>query len=177
MKKIIALVLALVIVFSFAACSTSGEGEESTTPADENANEQVETKKHDRRDLPYTHPMSDAMKYLVEKTWEADGDELVWFDPDADVLDNEAVRYYGMFGDNYYIFFEHVGWNVEFGCYYEIAGEGFAHSEMFEIYAYKNESFISLESAYENGYIELGEIMIIADIHADFEDYIATYNK
>jgi hypothetical protein len=70
-----------------------------------------------------------------------------------------------------------VGWDIEFDCYQEVAGEGFTHGEMFEIYAYKNESLITLESAYENGYLELGEVMIIADIHADFEDYIATYNK
>jgi hypothetical protein len=177
MKKIIALFLVFVFVFGLVSCNVNGEGEESSTPVSEGADEPSESKKHDRRDLPYVYPMSDAMKYLIEKELATDGDALVWFDSDADVLDNEAVRYYGMFGDGYCILFQHVGWDIEFDCYQEVAGEGFTHSEMFEIYAYKNESLITLESAYENGYLELGEIMIIADIHADFEDYIATYNK
>lgn len=179
MKKIIALLLALVFVFSLASCATDGEGEESTTPAEESSSEPAESEvvDHGRIELPYRHPMTDAMKYLIENAWESDGGEkLVWFDENAAVLDNEATRYYGLFGDNYLIIFKHIGWDIEGGgCIIDIGGESFRHSEMFEIYAYKDGRFTELSMAYESGYFELGELMIIADIHAAFEEYIEMY--
>ena len=183
MKKIIALLLALVFALSLVACNTDGEGGESTpsNPGESiNSPDESEGKKHDRIDLPYRTPMPDGIRYLIEDTWEAKkGEELVWFDEDADVLDNEATRYYGLFGaDNYYIIFKHIGWDIEGGgCVVDIGGQKFRHSEMFEIYAYKNEKFIDLTSAYEYGFIELGELMIIADIHAEFEEYIQMYTE
>ena len=178
MKKIIAILLALLLMLSFASCVSVGDGDESSTP-EESTPAESEGKKHDRIDLPYTYPMTDAMKYLIETAWENNKDEkLVWFDEDADVLDDEAARYYGLFGNNYLIIFMHIGWDIEGGgCSFDIGGEKFSHSELFEIYAYKDGRFTELSMAYENGYIELGELMIIADIHAAFEEYIDMYTE
>ena len=179
MKRIIALLLALVFAFSLVACASDGEGNESTTPPseDESTPTDGEGKKHDRIDLPYIYPMSDGMKYLIEDAWEAsESEKIEWFDSDADVLDNEAIRYYGLFGNGYYILFEHIGWDIEGGgCVIDIAGESFRHSEMFEIYGYKDEEFTPISMLYENGLLEFGEIMVIADIHAEFEKYIDMY--
>lgn len=180
MKRIIALLLALIFVFSLVACSTEGEGNESSAPKTEESTPE-ESKKHDRISLPYRTPMADGMKYLIESTWSHghDGERLIWFDEDADVLDNEATRYYGLFGaDNYLIIFKHIGWDIEGGsCIIDVGGQKFSHSELFEIYAYKDEKFVDLYTAYERGYIELGELMIIADIHSAFEEYIQMYSE
>ena len=74
--------------------------------------------------------------------------------------------------------FEHIGWDIEGGgCVIDIAGESFRHSEMFEIYGYKDEEFTPISMLYESGLLELGEIMIIADIHTEFEEYINMYEN
>jgi hypothetical protein len=182
MKRIIALLLALIFVLGLVACAPDGEGEESSAPETEEstpAPEESELKNQDRIKLPYRYEMSDALKYLIENAWESEKEEeLVWFDEYADVLDNEATRYYGMFGNNYYIIFEHIGWDIEGGgCTIDIGGESFSHSEMFEIYGYKEGTFTELSMLYESGLLELGELMVIADIHAEFENYIKMYTE
>lgn len=180
MRKIIAFILAMAFVFSLVACASDGKGEESSAPeTEESTPAESEGKNHDRIDLPYRYPLSDGMRYLIEETWKKNKDESIeWFDEDADVLDNEATRYYGIFGDGYYIIFKHIGWDIEGGgCSFDIGGETFSHNELFEIYAYKDERFTQLSMLYESGLIELGELMIIADIHAEFEEYIEMYTE
>ena len=180
MKKIIALMLALMLALGLVACAADGSDGEST-PADSTessaAPAESESKNLDRTGLPYRTPMSETVQYMIGKAWKSyDGNDAVWFDEYADELDNEAMRYYGVFGDDYIILFDHIGWDLEFDCSVDVAGENFLHKGLFEIYGYKDGRFYDLATLYENGEIELPEVMIIADIHAMFEQYIKTYS-
>ena len=167
MKKILALMLAMLLLICSVACADNGDGGESSAP------ENNESSSGDKEaiDLPYVVELSDTVKYMIENDRkEFMGEEAVWFD--ASEPNYEAMRYYGIFGENCHIVFYHIGWDMEFDCSVSVAGEEFIHGEMFEIYAYKDNFFYDLGEAYEKELISLPEVMILADIHAEFESSI-----
>ncbi len=178
MKKIIAGLLALVFAICLVACNNNTGGEGSSTPeSSESKPESSSGNIPDRIELPYTVPMSETIKYAIETDWyDKTGEVLIWFDENAEKLDYEGTRYYGYFSD-YLIIFKHVGWNVEYDCVLEVAGQRFVHGEMFEIYAYKNGSFYDIQSAYEDKKLTFPDVAIIAEIHDAFESYIKTYSE
>ena len=168
MKKIAALMLAILLLLCAVSCVDNGDGVESSSPEENNDSSNVSK---EPLELPYVVEMSETVKYMIESDWKNyKGEDIVWFD--AYAPDYEATRYYGIFGNNCYILFYHVGWDLEFDCAIEIEDETFSHSEMFEIYVYKNNFFYDLSEAYELEIISLPEIMILADIHAEFESTI-----
>ena len=179
MKKIIVMLLAVVMLISLASCTKPADGGDSSSSS-ESSHEIPESSPDSdsgRIDLPYTLPLSDAEKYLIETAWkERFEEEMVWFDKDAEELDYEAVRYYGYFS-GYLVFFDHIGWNIEYECAINILNLTFAHDEMFEIYAYKDGKFYEIQTAYESGKLTYGDVGILAQIHEKFESYIKTYSS
>jgi len=169
MKKIAAIMLAILMLFVAVSCVDTGNGTESSTP------ESSESQSGDKETpgLSYVPELSETEKYMIETDWkEFKGEDIVWFDAFADELDYEATRYYGVFGDNCRVLFYHDGWDLDFSCAVSVADEEFVHDELFEIYLYKNGFFYELGEAYEKEMIDLPEIMILADIHVEFENYI-----
>ena len=169
MKKIAAVMLAILMLFVAVSCVDTGNGTESSAP------ESSESLGGDKEnsDLPCVLELSETDKYMIETDWkEFKGEDIVWFNADADELDYEAARYYGIFGDNCHVLFYHEGWDLDFACAVSVADEEFTHDELFEIYLYKNGFFYEIGEAYEKEMIELPEVMILADIHAEFENYI-----
>ena len=176
MKKITAILLALLLLLCAVSCVDPGEGKE-TTEDPESSVPPESSQIPDRIDLPYVFPMSEAMKYKIETEWyEYTGEFLVWFDENAETLNGNAIRYYGIFSDHI-ILFRHVGWDLDYGCSIKVAGYRFEHDELFEIYAYKNGKFYEIQSAYEKEFLTLPDIFIISEIHAKFEDYIKMYSE
>lgn len=168
MKKIVAIMLTVLLLLCAVSC-VKGEGGESSSPE----NSESESGEKEALDLPYVVELSETELYMIETDWKQfKNEELVWFDASADELDYEAMRYYGLFGEGYPVLFYHSGWDLGFECAVSIAGEEFSHDEMFEIYVYKNNFFYELGEAYEQEMISLPEIMILADIHAEFESCI-----
>lgn len=177
MKKIIVMLLTLALLVGFAACNKpSDNGEGSSSPESSESKPESSESKPDRTELPYTVPMSDTVKYAIETDWyDQTGEIVTWFDKDAEKLDYEAIRYYGYFS-GYLVLFKHVGWDLEYECALEVAGQRFVHDEMFEIYAYKDGSFLELQSAYESEKLTFPDVAIIAEIHGEFEEYIKMYS-
>ena len=178
MKKIIVMLLALAILLGLAACVKPVEGGDSSSAPESSEKSPESSTEGDsgRIDLPYTVPLSDTEKYTVETAWKDKfGEEMVWFDKDAEELDYEAVRYYGYFS-GYLVFFDHIGWNLEYECALQISNLTFVHDEMFEIYAYKDGKFYEIQTAYESEKLTYGDVGILAMIHEKFESYIKMYS-
>jgi hypothetical protein len=113
MKKIAAVMLAILMLFVAVSCVDTGNGTESSAP------ESSESLGGDKEnaDLPYVLELSETNKYMIETDWkEFKGEDIVWFNADADELDYEAARYYGIFGDNCHVLFYHEGWDLDFAC-------------------------------------------------------------
>ena len=179
MKRIVAILLAAAACLCFVACTTGDDQPPAETPAEsESLNPSDSGEAGSKRDpLPYRAELLEAEIFNLERDFLKFKDTMpTWFNEKAEKLDPTATRYYGIFGGGYIIIFVHEGWDLDFECSFEVAGESFSHSELFSIYAYKGGIFYELSEAYEREYLELAEIMLIADIHAEFEEYIKKYS-
>ena len=165
-------------MIGFASCANPDGETDKESSAPESTEKKPESSKGpeskpDREELIYIHPLTDAEKYMIERDWKQKNneEELVWFDKDAAELDYEATRYYGVF-DGYQIIFKHIGWEFDYKCGIELAGEMMAHDQLFEVYAYKNGQFYNVVALYESEKLNYYDALIIADTHERFENYI-----
>ena len=187
MKKIIAILLACLMLLTFAACNSdkdknenggesSGAPSQSQTPGDTEGSGSSEGDgsefESDSKELPTVIAMSDAEKKEIENAWlSRSGEKLTWFDVNSDKNEYTATRYYGMFGDDYYVIFKYIGWDMDGECVFKVGDYSFKHSELFEIYAYKDDVFYEIDGLYKEGKLHFAEVMILSDIHKGYESY------
>ena len=167
MKKLTALMLAILLLLCAVSCVETGEGGETSAPESGEGPVGGDS----ALDLPYVHELSETELYMIETDWKAfKGEDAVWLDVSEPSY--EAMRFYGIFGDNCYIIFHHIGWELENDCSVSVADKEFVHGGLFEICAYKDNIFYDLGEAYEAELLSLPEVMILADIHSRFESSI-----
>ena len=180
MKKIIAIFLACLMLLTLAACNSDKDKNENGDKESSGAPSQSMTSdgsaesgtSGDSKELPTVIAMNDAEKKEIENAWLLrSGEKLTWFDVDSDKNEYTATRYYGVFGDNYYVIFKYIGWDMDGECVFKVGDYSFKHSELFEIYAYKDDVFYEIDGLYKEGKLHFAEVMILSDIHKGYESY------
>ena len=183
MKKIIAILLACLMLLTFAACNSDkneNDGKESSstppqsgTPAESGSEGSESGSDTESETLPTVIEMTAAEKKAIEDAWLAkSGEALEWYDGEEAENAYDKTRYYGIFGDGYYVFFKNIGWEEDAECIFKVGDYSFAHDDLFEIYCYKEGVFYELHELYESEKLFFAEVMIISYVHEGFESYL-----
>ena len=107
--------------------------------------------------------LSERKKEAINEAWMKKADEtLSWSDIDAGVY--SGARYYGTFNGFDIILIEYVS-VVDSGGHMVVAKYVFRHNTSFNLYAYKDGVFYTLNEAYENTLLTRKQIKKIYDIH------------
>ena len=134
--------LSLIMVHIFLLCSLSACGNNSSRTLSDKEKEEIEAKR-----------------------LEFEGVELRWWDFENE--DYARARYYGKINGYQIIFSERVSM-VGANHHVFVGDYTFAHTEYFDIFAYKNGEFYTIAQAYEKGWLKERHIKEIYDIHCTY---------
>ena len=159
MRKILTLLILLAMLFSLVSCESQDRPEIEQPLSEDGGNDSEDTDA--QPDVPELEPPSDEVIEEMKKSWyELYGKTLKWI-PEENIYDGIGY-YYGTYNGYVIMFCNGVlDWEVTV----KIGKESFWNGCDFEIYAYKNGSFDSLEQVYENGYLGDEDIAKIAAYH------------
>ena len=176
-KLVILLILSAFFLTSLVACKNEDtpdvnpsvsedsdkDTEDSSNDTEDNGND---TENIDENvNIPKLDPPSDEIIEEIKTSWYEQHGETVEWVPERNLFQGIG-SYYGIYKGYVIIFCNGVlDWEVTV----EIGKESFWNGCDFEIYAYKNRSFDSLEQVYEEGYLTDEDISAIADHHRSIQ--------
>lgn len=123
--------------------------------------------------------LSDKIRQQIEDSWyKISPENLVWADQNDFY---HGVRYYGTY-KGWSVLFSDGGIQLAAISSIPVGHEVFGHSSSFQLYAFKNGSFLTLTEAYEKGYINSEAISAAAKLHracerSFWEDRIHEYHE